>query len=103
MGYFQEAKENQMKKKVEEGIHISKNPMFLPLPTEKQWENKTKQKEIIIYDLWFIFPLFSQQPNGAYMLSTVSISASRSETYDQCQIQWLGTLGNESQTLKSYE
>ena len=43
MGYFQEAKENQMKKKVEEGIHISKNPMFLPLPTEKQWENKTKR------------------------------------------------------------
>ena len=37
------------------------------------------------------------------MLSTVSISASRSETYDQYQIQWLGTLGNESQTLKSYE
>ena len=65
----------------------------------------TKQKEIRIYDLWFFifFPSFSQQPNCAFMLSTVSISVSRSETYDQWQSQWQGTLGNESQTLKSYE
>ena len=69
------------------------------------WETMEKQNkkklEFMIFDL--LFHLFSQQPNGAYMLSTVSISASRSETYDQWQIQWQGTLGNESETLKSYE
>ena len=47
-------------------------------------QNKKKLEFMIFY---LFFPLFSQQPNGAYMLSTVSISASRSETYDQCQIQ----------------
>ena len=36
------------------------------------------------------------------MLSTVSIRTSRSQTYDQWQIEWNGTLGMR-QTLKSYE
>ena len=45
MGYIQEAKENQMKKKVEEGIHISKNPLFLPFPAVKQCHKITKRNQ----------------------------------------------------------
>ena len=39
MGYIQGAGENQKEKEVEKGI------LILPLPTKKQWDNKTKRNQ----------------------------------------------------------
>ena len=39
MGYIQGAGEIQKEKEVEKGI------LILPLPTEKQWDNKTKRNQ----------------------------------------------------------